>query len=409
MMEALPEDDDIDSVDGLEGGSDVSRLDAAPNASRRIYHVDDDGLAITSTSPPRIPTRRGGRGAAGGGGEAAAAAAAGGSGPARHSRDTFEDVSLRSQYLPYPGRRPGGRPSRSSARGDEERETDEDGEDEDDDDDDDDGTPVAIDAARVPAHPDENRQATAERVAHLTRTINENIAVCIEVSSHMVKLAHENRHLAVQACGALDAYLLRPCGRAMQSTLRAYAPGLEARLRQAVGSVAAASAQWAAQGPGEERGGGGVSQLKERLIEQDAVLRDSSRHVRRLLAERNALRSQLEGPAAAATGRRDGAAVPPPTRHRRRRGGGRRGVQDDHHGDDDDDDDEGEREEGDEVEEDGDGDDDDEEEEEREQKRRLAKQLVELRVLVDQMGGIRDDKDDDEVPDDPDDADWTLL
>ncbi|KAI0602163.1 hypothetical protein F4775DRAFT_588985 [Biscogniauxia sp. FL1348] len=170
----------------------------------------------------------------------------------------------------------------------------------------------------------------AERIAHLTRTINAHASTCLEVSSRAVDIARENAHLATQAGCALDAYVLRPALRlvgsssasAMQKLMRTYSgasnsPGeaenrgvqalrreCEDRLRRALSNckngrdMAMIGQTGAAVGMGIRGSFSGrereVNRLKDRLVEQDAVLRDSSRHIRRLMWERDRLRNQLE-------------------------------------------------------------------------------------------------------------------
>ncbi|KAI5922828.1 hypothetical protein F4810DRAFT_711139 [Camillea tinctor] len=172
----------------------------------------------------------------------------------------------------------------------------------------------------------------AERIAHLTRTINAHAVTCLEVSSRAIDLARENAHLATQAGGALDAYVLRPCLRlvgassasAIQMLMRTYSGAsdsagelengghnrgaIEGRIQALqralanckngrdmamIGQTGAAVGMSikGSFGSGKEKE---VNRLKDRLVEQDAVLRESSRHIRRLIQERDRLRKQLE-------------------------------------------------------------------------------------------------------------------
>ncbi|KAI1499474.1 hypothetical protein F5X99DRAFT_280038 [Biscogniauxia marginata] len=207
----------------------------------------------------------------------------------------------------------------------------------------DDGGMLAVD----PSCPNnfENRQQDqhdelAERIAQLTRKINTHASTCLEVSSRAVELARENKHLAAQAGGALDSYVLRPCLRlvssssasAVQMLMRSYCGGgdspgahenealgragvaeggvqalrreCEDRLRRALTNCKNGRdmAMIGQTGVGAGMGIGGgigerekeVSRLKDRLVEQDAVLRASTQHIRRLMWERDGLRKQLE-------------------------------------------------------------------------------------------------------------------
>ncbi|KAI1632713.1 hypothetical protein F4809DRAFT_645197 [Biscogniauxia mediterranea] len=189
-------------------------------------------------------------------------------------------------------------------------------------------------------HHQDRHDELAERIAHLTRTMNAHASTCLEISSRAVDIARENAHLATQAGGALDAYVLRPALRlvgsssasAMQMLIRTCSstsdspeetenggPGraggveggvqairreCEDRLRRALANckngrdMAMIGQTGSAVGMSIRSSLGGrereVSRLKDRLVEQDAVLRDSSRHIRRLMWERDRLRKQLE-------------------------------------------------------------------------------------------------------------------
>ena len=156
-------------------------------------------------------------------------------------------------------------------------------------------------------------------VHHLVQVAKFGVAT----SGRLVTLARENQHLAVEAGQQLDAYVLRPCLRASTDLARIYCPEVtrtppaEEKLRRAIAG---------GRGPGPGRGprtagargatrsgrGGAASQgdgaaewtsererdreilrLKDRVVEQDALLRDWHQHVRRLLRERDALRRRL--------------------------------------------------------------------------------------------------------------------
>ncbi|EMR67858.1 hypothetical protein UCREL1_5139 [Eutypa lata UCREL1] len=147
--------------------------------------------------------------------------------------------------------------------------------------------------------------ATAEeRLTHLAR-------LCVAASGRLVTVARDNRHLAVEAGTRLDAYVLRPCLRAGAGFARTYCPeGLralreaEAQVRRVVaGGVGGAGHR---RGNSSSSGGGGGSgeargllsekellRLKDRLVEQDVLLRDWHLYSRRLMRERDILRKRL--------------------------------------------------------------------------------------------------------------------
>ncbi|CAJ2505276.1 Uu.00g126700.m01.CDS01 [Anthostomella pinea] len=153
--------------------------------------------------------------------------------------------------------------------------------------------------ASAPRHPNENQQDLAVRINALSAAISTGTGTCLEVSARMLALARDNRHHAYAAGNTLDAYVLRPAlaalGGGITTALRTYCPGV-------LGVVGVGGGDG-----GKEGGGGGVlrvrvsgegtaerQRLKDRLVEQDALLSDSNQHLRRLISERNALRKQLE-------------------------------------------------------------------------------------------------------------------
>jgi len=180
---------------------------------------------------------------------------------------------------------------------------------------------VDIDAARLPQNPDESQQDLAERINQLTRTINANAQLCLETSRKMVALAQENKHLAYEAGAQLDTYVLQPALKLGQA-LRTYCPGVdegvqalweyEAQIRKRViNGLNGRDALFQTVGAG--RKGKEVDRLKDRLIEQDALLRDSSQHIRKLMSERDRLRRKLESGYQTANGQggyHDGPASP---------------------------------------------------------------------------------------------------
>jgi hypothetical protein len=171
-----------------------------------------------------------------------------------------------------------------------------------------------VERRHVPRHANESQQDLAERISHLSRTINANAAFCLELSSKMIEVARENKHLLDGTKSTLDAYVLQPALK-LPGILKTYYPGIqdgfhdglevlreyEAQLRRTVQNCANGRDMARAQGV---HGVGGASdggerkremnRLKDRLVEQDALLRDSSQHVQRLIREREALKKQLE-------------------------------------------------------------------------------------------------------------------
>ncbi|KAH8666380.1 hypothetical protein BX600DRAFT_511320 [Xylariales sp. PMI_506] len=166
---------------------------------------------------------------------------------------------------------------------------------------------ISVDEYEVPLFPDESQQDLAERINSLTRTINANAALCLEVSGRMIEIARENKHLYDASKSTLNDYVLQPCLK-LPGILRTYYPGLqdglqdglevlkeyESQLRRAVRNCANGKDMAWLQTGGSEAAGGEMKRLKDRLVEQDVLLRDSSKHVQKLIREREALRKQLE-------------------------------------------------------------------------------------------------------------------
>ncbi|ORY61309.1 uncharacterized protein BCR38DRAFT_487066 [Pseudomassariella vexata] len=171
---------------------------------------------------------------------------------------------------------------------------------------------IAIDAAEVPRWPDESQQDLAERINNLRRMIHNNAQFCLEVSGKMITLAKENKHLIATAESTLSAYVLQPCLK-LGSSLQTYYPGVndglqalreyETNLRRSVVNRAKGQ-EMARIGMVDKGKMGEVNRLKDRLVEQDALLHDSNSHVQRLIRERELLKKQL---AAGLQGLRDGA------------------------------------------------------------------------------------------------------
>lgn len=158
---------------------------------------------------------------------------------------------------------------------------------------------VPIDPRRLPLHPDESQQDLAERINALTQAIQSNTQFCLELSGQMLTLANQNKHLlpafSSSVSSAVASYVIKPALK-LPGALKTYYPALqdyEDKLRRAIANCANGREMALAQGAGGE---GDVTRLKDRLVEQDALLRDSSSHMQRLMRERDALRLQLSGP-----------------------------------------------------------------------------------------------------------------
>ncbi|RYO77561.1 hypothetical protein DL766_005032 [Monosporascus sp. MC13-8B] len=153
----------------------------------------------------------------------------------------------------------------------------------------------------------------AESIAQVAR-------LCVAASARLFAVARENQHLAVEAGVVLDSWVLRPCLRLGADLARAYCPegvralrDAEMQVRRVVSgggrhpagrgsrSGSSSSKSGAANGSGTGSSsavaGGNtereVLRLKDRLVEQDALLRDWNQHIRRLMRERDRLRKRL--------------------------------------------------------------------------------------------------------------------
>ncbi|RYP20290.1 hypothetical protein DL765_002853 [Monosporascus sp. GIB2] len=222
--------------------------------------------------------------------------------PSTTSHPNFTDVSLQSS---------GGRPSADAAAA-----PDEDGifdiasweED------------VAPDSSYAPPigthhHQQQQQQldpGAAESIAQVAR-------LCVAASGRLLAVARENQHLAVEAGVVLDSWVLRPCLRLGADLARAYCPegvralrDAEMQVRRAVSGGGRHPAGRGSRSGSSSKGGGAggsgtssgsavaggstereVLRLKDRLVEQDALLRDWNQHIRRLMRERDRLRKRL--------------------------------------------------------------------------------------------------------------------
>lgn len=188
------------------------------------------------------------------------------------------------------------------------------------------------------------QQSTAMvAVQHLVQVAKFGVAA----SGRLVTLARENQHLAVEAGHQLDSYVLRPCLRASTDLARVYCPEVTRALRDAEEKLRRAIAGGRGPGPGRgsryagargARGSGRrgaasqgdsaaewtserereneVVRLKDRVVEQDALLRDWHQQVRRLLREREALKRRLnqgQQPPETTAEAREGEPEPAPT------------------------------------------------------------------------------------------------
>lgn len=163
---------------------------------------------------------------------------------------------------------------------------------------------VPIDPRRLPLHPDESQQDLAERINALTQAIQSNTQFCLDLSVQMLTLANQNKHLlpafSSRVSSAVASYVIEPALR-LPGALKTYYPALrdyEDKMRRTIANCANGREMALAQGVESESD---VKRLKDRLVEQDALLRDSSSHMQRLIRERDALRQQLSGGPAANT------------------------------------------------------------------------------------------------------------
>ncbi|KAK8069741.1 hypothetical protein PG994_006357 [Apiospora phragmitis] len=158
---------------------------------------------------------------------------------------------------------------------------------------------VPIDSRRLPLHPDESQQDLAERINALTQAIQSNTQFCLDLSGQMLTLASQDTHLlpalSSRVSSAVTSYVVEPARR-LPGALMTYYPALrdyEGKLRQALANCANGREMALAQGVGTDSD---VKRLKDRLVEQDVLLRDSSSHMQRLIRERDTLRQQLGNP-----------------------------------------------------------------------------------------------------------------
>ncbi|KAK8097976.1 uncharacterized protein PG998_013462 [Apiospora kogelbergensis] len=158
---------------------------------------------------------------------------------------------------------------------------------------------VPIDARRLPLHPDESQQDLAERINALTQAIQSNTQFCVDLSTQMLTLASQNKHLvpafSSKVSSVVANYVIVPALR-LPGALKTFYPALqeyEDKVRRTLANCANGRDMALAQGVGTESD---VKRLKDRLVEQDALLRVSSSHTQRLMRERDALRQQLSLP-----------------------------------------------------------------------------------------------------------------
>jgi hypothetical protein len=159
---------------------------------------------------------------------------------------------------------------------------------------------VDLDSSELPSEHAEFHHDLAERIDYLTRTIQTNAQFCIEASGKIIALAQENRSIYSAAGETLSTYVLQPClklGGALKSH-PAVNDGLQAlkdfepQLRQAIANYAN-GVDMARIGRPSAEDEAEVRRLKDRLVEQDALLQDSSQHMQRLMRERDLLRRKL--------------------------------------------------------------------------------------------------------------------
>ncbi|KAK8045305.1 hypothetical protein PG993_005329 [Apiospora rasikravindrae] len=158
---------------------------------------------------------------------------------------------------------------------------------------------VPIDHRRLPLHPDESQQDLAERINALTQVIQTNTQFCLDLSGQMLTLASQNKHLlpalSSRVSSVVASYVVEPALK-LPGALMTYYPALrdyEGKVRRTLANCANARDMALAQGVGTDID---VKRLKDRLVEQDSLLRDSSSHMQRLIRERDALRQQLSNP-----------------------------------------------------------------------------------------------------------------
>lgn len=154
---------------------------------------------------------------------------------------------------------------------------------------------IDIDSSSLPARPNEIHQDIAERIDYLTRSIQKNAQYCIEASGKMLALAKENQHLYHAAGFTLSTYVVRPCLK-LGNTLSAHPAvneGLQAlrdsetHLRRVLVNCTGRAGTISGNNMTE------IRRLKDRLVEQDALLQDSNQHMQRLMRERDSLKKQV--------------------------------------------------------------------------------------------------------------------
>ncbi|KAH9907431.1 hypothetical protein F4778DRAFT_777858 [Xylariomycetidae sp. FL2044] len=153
-----------------------------------------------------------------------------------------------------------------------------------------------------------NPQDLIDRINQLTRAINSKVQTSLEASVKMIDLAKENKQLAYQAGNTLNSLVIKSCSL-VGSALKTHRPGVdesirllrdkEARLvRAAANKINARDMALVGQrgfpGPASTRNDKEVSRLKDRVVDQDAELQESSRLVQRLMAERDTLRKKFK-------------------------------------------------------------------------------------------------------------------
>ncbi|KAK8085018.1 hypothetical protein PG997_006289 [Apiospora hydei] len=252
---------------------------------------------------------------------------------------------------------------------------------------------VPIDPRRLPLHPDESQQDLAERINALTQAIQSNTQFCLDLSGQMLTLANHNRHLlpvlSSRVSSVVASYVVEPALK-LPGALMTYYPALrdyEGKVRRTLANCANARDMALAQGVGTDSD---VKRLKDRLVEQDSLLRDSSSHMQRLVRERDALRQQLSSPlVSSGASENDSGTLVDGQKHNNNDGRSGRTTSRDH----------------------------------RDDAAMLADQLRELRIILDQLaldtaanhdrnddGGNEDDENDcaDSQADEEEDS-WTLL
>lgn len=165
---------------------------------------------------------------------------------------------------------------------------------------------VAVDQTKIPNHPDEWQQDVAERINALTRQIQNHTQFCVDISKQALALANENKHLIPKATSSvsdtLATYVVKPALE-LPEKLRTYYPALgesiialreyEENIKRMLVCSANARDMVLAQGAVVKGTGSDIKRLKDRLIEQDSMLRDSSSYLTRLIKERDALKRKL--------------------------------------------------------------------------------------------------------------------